>query len=144
MRDRHGPRSMGSMVERAQIIVNGVVQGVGFRPYVYNLAIGLHLTGYVTNSNEGVFIDVEGTRVSDFIKRLAAEAPPLSQITNVSITPLPIEGYPDFTIRASLDQANGLPFTLVSPDEDQQRERIRRRLERGEGSFHVSLLAPGA
>jgi hydrogenase maturation protein HypF len=45
---------MGLMVERAQIIVRGVVQGVGFRPYVYSLADGLGLKGFVTNTADGV------------------------------------------------------------------------------------------
>ena len=53
---------MGSMVTRAQIVVKGVVQGVGFRPFVYNLAEALGLKGYVTNTSEGVLIDVEGAR----------------------------------------------------------------------------------
>ena len=107
---------MGSMVERAQIIVNGIVQGVGFRPYVYNLAIGLHLAGYVTNSSEGVLIDIEGAQVATFIQRLRAEAPPLSDITDITITNLPEQGYQDFTIHASIDRAVGRSFTLVSPD----------------------------
>ena len=104
------------MVERAQIIVKGVVQGVGFRPYVFKLAESLDLKGHVANTSEGVIIDVEGTGVSEFIHRLKNEAPPLSQITDISVIPLPAYGYPDFSIKKSRDQAGNLPFTLVSPD----------------------------
>lgn len=104
------------MVERAQIIVKGVVQGVGFRPSVYKLATGLRLTGYVTNTSEGVLIEVEGAGIPEFVRRLRAEAPPLSDITDISVTKLPLQGYPGFTIRASTDHAVGQPFTLVSPD----------------------------
>ena len=104
------------MVERAQIIVKGVVQGVGFRPFVYKLATGLQLTGYVTNTSEGVLVEVEGAALPEFVNRLRAEAPPLSDITEISVTKLPLQGYPDFTIRASADHAGGQPFTLVSPD----------------------------
>ncbi len=104
------------MAERAQIVVKGIVQGVGFRPYVYNLAGALSLNGYVTNTSEGVFIDVEGARVPEFIQRLRIEAPPLSRITDISVTPLTVHGYRDFTIQKSLDQTAKLPFTLVSPD----------------------------
>ncbi|MGE5174129.1 MAG: carbamoyltransferase HypF, partial [Betaproteobacteria bacterium] len=107
---------MGHMVERAQILIKGIVQGVGFRPYVFNLAESLGLKGYVTNTSEGVFIDVEGARVPDFVLRLRNEAPPLSQITDVSVTSLPVRGYPNFTIHKSADRSGRLPFTLVSPD----------------------------
>jgi hydrogenase maturation protein HypF len=104
------------MVERAQIVVRGIVQGVGFRPYIFNLADALGLKGYVTNTSEGVFIDIEGTQVAEFVARLRKEAPPLSRITDVSVASHPLHGYSEFSIRHSLDQAEGLPFTLVSPD----------------------------
>jgi hydrogenase maturation protein HypF len=104
------------MAERAQIVVKGIVQGVGFRPFVYNLAAALGLKGYVTNTVQGVFIDVEGGKVFEFIRRLRAEAPPLSRITDLTITKLPVHGYDDFTIRKSMDSGERLPFTLVSPD----------------------------
>jgi hydrogenase maturation protein HypF len=104
------------MAERAQIIVRGIVQGVGFRPFVFNLAESLDLKGYVANTSEGVLIEVEGARVGEFAHRLQREAPPLSQISDVSVNGLPLHGYADFTIRASTDAAGGLPFTLVSPD----------------------------
>jgi hydrogenase maturation protein HypF len=107
---------MGSMAERAQITVKGVVQGVGFRPYVYTLASGLDLKGYVTNTAEGVLIDVEGPRLEVFLQRLPKEAPLLSQIADVSVTPLPFLGYPEFIIRESVDGGDSRPFTLVSPD----------------------------
>ncbi len=107
---------MGYMAERAQIIVRGVVQGVGFRPYVYALAEDLALKGYVTNTPDGVFIDIEGRRLSEFIKRLPKEAPPLSRITDLSVIPLPGKGYPDFTIHKSTDHAETGLFTLISPD----------------------------
>ena len=107
---------MGSMVERAQIVVKGVVQGVGFRPFVYNLAETLGLNGYVTNTSEGVLIEIEGTRIPEFIQRLQSDAPPLSHITDLTVSPLPLHGYSDFTIRQSTDRSAGLPFTLVSPD----------------------------
>jgi len=107
---------MGHMVERAQIVVKGIVQGVGFRPFVYNLAASLGLTGYVTNTSGGVFIDIEGTVLSEFVRRLKDEAPPLSQITEISVNAFPVHGYADFSIRKSTDLPQNLPFTLISPD----------------------------
>lgn len=104
------------MAERAQIIVKGVVQGVGFRPYVYNLAENLGLAGYVTNTADGVLIEIEGNHLAEFIQKLKTEAPPLSRITDISIDRLPPSGYTEFSIRRSLDEGKDRPFTLVSPD----------------------------
>ena len=107
---------MGHMVERAQIIVKGVVQGVGFRPFVYKLAQSLDLKGYVTNRSDGVLIDVEGAHVASFLQRIHTDAPPLSRITELAVIPLPLNGYIAFTILPSTDDASDRPFTLVSPD----------------------------
>ncbi|GAB4418746.1 MAG: carbamoyltransferase HypF [Thermodesulfovibrionales bacterium] len=101
------------MVERVRIKVSGIVQGVGFRPYVYNLAESLNLRGYVTNTSEGVDIDVEGEKVSDFLERLSKEAPPLSEIARIDVYPSPVCGYADFRI---IESSDGDRFTLVSPD----------------------------
>ncbi len=107
---------MGSMVTRAQIVVKGIVQGVGFRPYVFTLAESLGLKGYVVNRADGVVIDAEGRCLPEFIERLRSEAPPLSRITEFNVSPLPVQGYREFTINRSLDTDEGSPFTLVSPD----------------------------
>ena len=104
------------MAERAQITVAGVVQGVGFRPYVFTLATGLGLAGYVSNSPAGVQIDVEGDAIPDFIRRLPTEAPPLARIADIAVTPLPLHGYQGFSIRESTDLAGAEPFTLISSD----------------------------
>ncbi len=104
---------MDRMAERAKITVKGIVQGVGFRPYVYTLADSLNLRGYVTNTSDGVSIDVEGENLSDFIARLPVEAPDLSRIYEVAVSPLPACGYADFRIVESTDEGT---FTLISPD----------------------------
>ena len=104
------------MVERAKITLKGVVQGVGFRPYVYILAESLQLRGYVTNTPDGVTIDIEGEHVAEFIERLPKDPPPLSQIAAISITPLPEYGYGDFRIIESREESSRVPFTLISPD----------------------------
>jgi hydrogenase maturation protein HypF len=107
---------MGRMVERAKLTVKGVVQGVGFRPYVYGLAESLHLRGYVRNTAEGVTIDVEGENVSEFVRRLPKEAPPLSSIVDIAIEPSQEIGYQDFRIIESRNDEGQGPFTLISPD----------------------------
>jgi hydrogenase maturation protein HypF len=101
------------MVERAKITVKGVVQGVGFRPYVYALASSLNLKGFVTNTADGVSVDVEGENVSAFVERLPVEAPDLCRIYELSVSPLPVRGYSEFRINESRDEGS---FTLVSHD----------------------------
>jgi len=100
-------------MERVKILVKGVVQGVGFRPFVYSLAKSLNLKGFVMNSSEGIVIDIEGDNSPIFIERLSKEAPPLSQIMGVDTTPMPFYGYQDFQIIKSRDEGS---FTLISSD----------------------------
>jgi len=99
--------------KRQRILVQGIVQGVGFRPFVFNLAQSLNLKGFVMNSSEGVVIEIEGENSSLFLEKLKTEAPPLSQIMNIEITPLHYHGYKDFQIIESKDDGR---FTLVSTD----------------------------
>ncbi|MFK0255187.1 carbamoyltransferase HypF [Streptomyces sp. NPDC090445] len=103
-------------VQRRRIVVRGVVQGVGFRPYVYTRATGLGLTGHVTNTPEGVVAEVEGApaAVTAFCERLAADAPPLAVVHTVDHHEVPAAGGSGFTITAS--RAGGPVRTLVSPD----------------------------
>ncbi|HEV2094872.1 MAG TPA: acylphosphatase, partial [Chthoniobacterales bacterium] len=63
--------------ERTRIVVRGAVQGVGFRPFVYRLATELQLEGWVSNSAQGVFIEIEGERdsLNRFLLRLEKEKP---------------------------------------------------------------------
>jgi hydrogenase maturation protein HypF len=107
---------VGSMATRAQILVKGIVQGVGFRPFVFTLAESLGLAGYVLNRADGVVIDAEGERLNEFVVRLRNEAPPLSRITDFVVTPLPLHGFQDFTIHESSETDEESSFTLVSPD----------------------------
>ncbi|WP_051832246.1 carbamoyltransferase HypF [Streptomyces katrae] len=103
-------------VQRRRVVVRGVVQGVGFRPYVYTRATGLGLAGHVTNTPEGVVAEVEGApaAVSAFCERLAADAPPLAVVDAVDHCEVPVAGGAGFTIVAS--RSGGPARTLVSPD----------------------------
>jgi len=100
-------------MQRVKIHVKGVVQGVGFRPYIFRLAKELGINGYVINTSDGVVIDAEGLRLQDFIKRIPLEAPPLARISDIDITILPPEGKRDFQILESRECGG---FTLLSPD----------------------------
>jgi len=111
---------------RAKINVKGIVQGVGFRPFVYNLAKSLNLKGYVLNSSKGVTIEIEGDNISSFMERLTKEAPPLSQIMEVNVFHMPYHGYQDFQIIESEDEGS---FTLISSDVSICEDCLRELLE---------------
>jgi hydrogenase maturation protein HypF len=102
---------------RTAVRVEGVVQGVGFRPFVHALATGLGLTGLVGNDLDGVFAEVEGpaAAVSEFLRRLERDAPPLARIERVTATALPPRRSAGFVIAVS-DAGSGLRRTLVSAD----------------------------
>jgi hydrogenase maturation protein HypF len=101
---------------RRRVTVRGVVQGVGFRPYLYGLATELALAGHVTNTQEGVVVEVEGaaSAVARFCDRIAAQAPPLARVESVRHREVPPAGDTAFTILAS--RTDGPARTLVSPD----------------------------
>jgi hydrogenase maturation protein HypF len=98
------------------ISITGVVQGVGFRPFVYNLAARMGLHGWVLNHSGGVDVEVEGPagQLEDFITALRVEAPPLAYITNIDTTQVAPSDYREFTIRHSEQQSGR--HLLVSPD----------------------------
>ncbi len=101
---------------RLKLYVTGVVQGVGFRPFVYRLATELGLKGYVLNSETGVVIEVEGEkeRLEEFLKRLQSEKPPASQIFSIDKKFLEEVGYSGFEIRKS--EKKGEVKVAVLPD----------------------------
>ncbi len=101
---------------RRRIEVSGVVQGVGFRPYIYRLATDRSLAGKILNTSAGVTIEVEGAAlaVHDFITRLPSEAPPLARITSVTVQDVPFRGDLEFQIVAS--RGGEQSRVLISPD----------------------------
>jgi hydrogenase maturation protein HypF len=110
----------GSLSAR-HIHIKGVVQGVGFRPFVYNLAAELHLAGWVLNSSSGVEIEAVGPDdvLDEFVERLMEDAPPLARIEYISATSVPpadveIPEPGGFVIRHSEAQPGG--FLPISPD----------------------------
>jgi hydrogenase maturation protein HypF len=88
---------------RSAVRVEGTVQGVGFRPFVYGLATRLGLSGLVGNDVDGVFAEVEGpgAAVAEFLSRLERDAPPLARIERVTVRDLIPNGSPGFAIVAS-------------------------------------------
>lgn len=103
--------------EAIRILVTGVIQGVGFRPFVRKLAAGLGLRGWVQNQGRGVEIHLEGGRPSaerDFLKRLRDEIPPLALIEDVSVRRVRAVGLAGFRIKPSRER--GERFVFISPD----------------------------
>ena len=100
---------------RRRYDVFGLVQGVGFRPFVYVTASGLGLSGSVSNTPSGVVVEVEGLPddVDSFGRRLREEAPPLAEVEGVHESELAVLGGTGFTIE---DSADGPGRTLASPD----------------------------
>ena len=106
---------------RASVRVEGVVQGVGFRPFVYSLATRLGLAGWVGNDADGVFAEVEGPAagVQDFLAALVRDAPPLAQVERVTAEPISPDGRAGFAIVSSQPVPSdpaGRRRTLVSAD----------------------------
>jgi hydrogenase maturation protein HypF len=105
-----------AFVERRRLLVQGVVQGVGFRPFVHALATRLELAGLVGNDGAGVFIEVEGPPavLATFQHNLVAHPPVLAHVEQITSTTVPITGERAFHIVHS--QANAAASTLISPD----------------------------
>ena len=103
-------------MERIRICVQGIVQGVGFRPFVYNLAQRLPLAGHVFNDSSGLVVEAEGEphALAAFVAALRTEHPPLAWVRDLSVTELPPNGATGFTILPSVAETG--KFALVSPD----------------------------
>jgi hydrogenase maturation protein HypF len=103
-------------VHTVEIRLTGLIQGIGFRPFVYRLATAAGLTGQVKNSNEGVEICVTGSGpvIGGFIDALREEAPPLSDIESLETFEVAYRQYDGFAITASSDDSASI--TRISPD----------------------------
>jgi hydrogenase maturation protein HypF len=101
---------------RRSVHVRGIVQGVGFRPWVYTLAKRFGLGGFVLNSSEGVTLEIEGPapRIEAFLAEFAANPPGLAQIDELHVVEIPLAHAADFVIRESGEAQE--EFVLVPPD----------------------------
>ena len=100
-----------------KVLVEGIVQGVGFRPFVYRIATELELSGYVRNLGNVVEIIIQGSddKIADFIYKLQNELPPIAKINNLETEELSDdEKYADFTIKESSDSFSGT--SVIPPD----------------------------
>jgi hydrogenase maturation protein HypF len=125
------PETVRSSVARKVIDVAGIVQGVGFRPFVYRLANECGLTGLIANTPAGVSIEVQGEAeaVERFLERLPKEIPPLAKITG--LTPRDAELHQETAFRIEASRMDAAARALISPDvsvcEDCLREMMNPR-----------------
>lgn len=99
---------------RLQISVQGQVQGVGFRPYIYRIANQLALTGYVQNNASGVLIEIQGLLMAEFMAQLTDNLPPLARVSTVKTEKIPvIMDEKKFQIKTS---EKGSANTIIAPD----------------------------
>ena len=111
-------RPEGRGTARRRLVVHGVVQGVGFRPFVYRLAQELQLAGWVRNDGAGVTIEVQAPlpQLQAFAERLRQEAPALARIDDVSSEPLPPLAEPGAGFRIVESTGRGPSTTAIGPD----------------------------
>lgn len=105
------------MVEALDIWVKGIVQGVGFRPFVYRLAKRYLVNGWVLNATDGVHIhaEAESHLLDEFVLELSENAPAAAQVTEIELHEVPLEPFDSFEIRFS-EEDDAQESTLVSPD----------------------------
>ena len=133
-------KTQAERVRRAALQVRGVVQGVGFRPFVYRLALEEGLAGFIGNDTDGVTIEVEGPadRVEAFHARLSAEAPPLSRIDSVVVRDAAAIGEKGFRIVAS--EVLGRVSTGIPADAATCAECLRELLDPADRRYRYPFL----
>jgi len=127
-------------LRRRGVVVCGVVQGVGFRPFVYRLAMEEALAGFIGNDTDGVTIEVEGpaARVEAFLQRLRAEAPPLARIDSIAVRELVAIGDAGFRIVAS--EVLGRVSTGIPADAATCADCLRELLDPEDRRFRYPFL----
>ncbi|MFA5779452.1 MAG: carbamoyltransferase HypF [Elusimicrobiota bacterium] len=105
-------------MKRYKITVAGRVQGVGFRPTVYRYALSEKLVGFVSNTAEGVFIEVEGAEknIKNFLRKLKLQPPQQSKITKIVVKKIPLKFEKKFIIKKSTARPDGKTSLHISPD----------------------------
>lgn len=107
---------MGLLMKKYRIVITGIVQGVGFRPFIYNLCKQLGLKGWVGNTDSDVIIEIEAlhNQIISFLERVREAAPILSKIESIHYEELALEGFNDFNIKNSQTSSKG--HIYISPD----------------------------
>lgn len=128
------------MLTRKRIEVQGIVQGVGFRPYVFRLAVEVGLHGHVSNTAAGATIEVEGSAaaVDDFLRRLPAELPPLAFFTRMEVAAVDPSGEAGFKILPSRRDARA--SALIAADVATCSDCLRELLDPADRRFGYPFI----
>jgi hydrogenase maturation protein HypF len=131
---------MAQGIEARRLQVNGIVQGVGFRPFVYQLAARYRLKGEVANTSAGVSIHIEGpvANLLAFEKDLTANRPPLAHIIDVQSHPHPVQHFTDFSITPSRGET--AMATLISPDVAVCNDCLREMFEPSDRRYRYPFI----
>jgi len=127
-------------VERRRIHIQGVVQGVGFRPFVYGLATRHQLAGFVSNQSDGVHIEIEGpvSALEAFQSELKSHPPPLARIDSFNVEVIPACSDSKFTIHESAAQTG--PSTPVSPDVATCADCLKELMDPADRRYHYPFI----
>ena len=127
-------------VVRKAIEITGIVQGVGFRPFVYRLANECNLVGFIANTSAGVSIEVQGgtENVESFLERLPKEIPPLARLT--SFVPRDAEPRDDPVFRILSSRLDAPPKALISPDVAVCGECLREMMNARDRRFRYPFI----
>ena len=120
--------------------MQGIVQGVGFRPFIYNLANSNKLTGFVANTLQGVIIEVEGTinQIANFIDNIKQKAPPPSLIIDISSKEIKPIKSKNFIIKDSTGDES--VATLISPDIAVCQDCLKELFDSNDRRFHYPFI----
>src|SRR6266568_1106625 len=129
-----------STIERRRVVVQGIVQGVGFRPFIYGQALRWGLTGFVRNDSIGVTIEVEGTpqALDGFLQAFHEEAPPLSRIDTIASEHIPPCHETTFVIVHS--QEGSERHALISPDTFICDDCLRELFDPADRRYHYPFI----
>jgi len=128
-------------ISRVSVTCKGIVQGVGFRPFIYNIAKKYGLSGWVCNTSGGVVIEAEGEEfaIQEFHSEIREHPPVLAHIETLDVTAgLPLQGCGDFEIRESTNEAGQV--AQVSPDVGTCGDCLREMFEPGDRRYRYPFI----
>ena len=133
-------RKSNEVIKRTRYLFTGIVQGVGFRPFIYRLAVRHGLTGFVQNRPDGVLTEVEGTSpaIDSFFPSVGKELPPLANITGVTSAEIAVTGDTEFKIIVSDQEGQG--DVHITPDSAVCADCLKELFDTGDRRFRYPFI----